>query len=46
MLHPAPGWKLEAPRAIRLVINKMLVNEPKGTEKNVLVDSPAASACK
>jgi hypothetical protein len=37
---------LEAPRTIRLRINKRLVNEPKGTEKNVLADSPVASACK
>jgi len=37
---------LEAPRAIKLRINKRLVNDPKGTEKNVLADSPVASACK
>jgi len=35
---------LEAPRAIKLRINKRLVNDPKGTEKNVLADSPVASA--
>jgi hypothetical protein len=44
--HQVPGWKLEAPRAIKLKTNKTVVNDPKGTEKNVLVDSPVASACR
>lgn len=46
MLRQVPGWKLETPRAIKLRISRRLVNDPKGTEKNVLADSPVALVCK
>jgi hypothetical protein len=37
---------LEVPRAIRLRMNRRLVNDPKGTEKNVVEDNPVASVCR